>query len=199
MSVVPGLAGLVLAGGQSSRFGSDKAVQTLGGKTLLEWSLATLDAVCEHVAVSAQPGSPAAELAEALGRQVFLDELQHPPGPLNGITGALVWAEKVHRTHLATLPCDTPMVTPAVMYALRKGAYAHTPDGPQALCAVWPVTAWNTLIGYMGRGIHPPVREALEAAGLRPVYFEDPAPFANVNTPADLAALEAKLSAERKR
>jgi molybdopterin-guanine dinucleotide biosynthesis protein A len=145
------------------------------------------------VAVSADPDSPAGKLALSLDRQVFSDNLVHPPGPLNAITGALVWAEEIHRTHLATLPCDTPFVTSAEMFALRRGAYAVTPDGPQALCAVWPVSAWNTLIGYMGNGVHPPVREALEAAGVRPVYFEDASPFANVNTPDDLAALEARL------
>src|SRR5258707_13499737 len=47
MSVPPHpVTGFVLAGGKSSRMGTDKAEQSLDGRTLLEHALATVRAVC---------------------------------------------------------------------------------------------------------------------------------------------------------
>ncbi|MEY4238751.1 MAG: hypothetical protein RL339_1352, partial [Pseudomonadota bacterium] len=43
--------GCVLAGGQSSRFGSDKALAELHGRTLLARAVDTLSGWCEHVVV----------------------------------------------------------------------------------------------------------------------------------------------------
>src|SRR5258706_13654200 len=79
----PRLAGLVLAGGRSSRFGAEKAVQVLAGVTLLERALGVLDAVCMVVAVSAAPGLAKAS-ATRLGRTVLADDPGHVNGPLAG-------------------------------------------------------------------------------------------------------------------
>ena len=44
--------GLILAGGRSERFGSEKALARLGGLSLLERAHARLSRACEKVAVS---------------------------------------------------------------------------------------------------------------------------------------------------
>jgi molybdopterin-guanine dinucleotide biosynthesis protein A len=186
-------AGLVLAGGRSSRFGAEKAVQSLAGRTLMEWSLAALSAVCGEVAVSAATGS-AAVLAQSLGRTVLVDDPAHADGPLAGVAAGLAWAAAQGAAQLVTLPCDTPAVTGAILAQLLEaagggGGFAATADGPQNLCAVWPVTALAGLRAAMHDGGHPSVRDALSAAGCRAVPFDDPAAFANINTPDDLAAL----------
>ena len=51
------IVGLVLAGGQSRRFGREKAVARLGERTLLEWSLLVLGEGCETLGVSAAAGT----------------------------------------------------------------------------------------------------------------------------------------------
>ncbi|HWA62876.1 MAG TPA: NTP transferase domain-containing protein, partial [Caulobacteraceae bacterium] len=56
----PALAGLVIAGGRSNRFGAEKAVQLLKGRSLLEWAASALAEVCADVAVSARADSGAA-------------------------------------------------------------------------------------------------------------------------------------------
>lgn len=56
-------AGLVLAGGRSTRFGSDKALALLGDKTLLERAVDALRLPKEMIAVSARAGSAAESLA----------------------------------------------------------------------------------------------------------------------------------------
>src|SRR6185503_10850243 len=52
MSPPSSVAGLVLAGGRSIRFGGEKAVAKLEGRTLLEWAAERLRTVCGSVAIN---------------------------------------------------------------------------------------------------------------------------------------------------
>ena len=197
------VAGLVLAGGRSRRFGRDKASVLLAGQTLLAWSLAALDGVCAEVAVSAPAKSQAGGLARSLGRTVLPDAPGHPSGPLAGIAAGLAWAGESRRAFLATLPCDAPLVTGAVLETLLAaaadagGAFAVTADGPHGLVAAWRTDRAAALRRQLEAGEHPAVRHALAAAGARAVRFDDAGLFRNLNDPADLAEAEAALAARR--
>jgi len=192
----PRVAGLVLAGGLSRRFGREKATALWRGRPLLAWSLAALDADCERVAVSARPGSGAEGLARAAGRPVLHDDRSHPGGPLAGLAAGLAWATSEGFDALATLPCDTPMVGPAEVRALIEalgeadGAHAVTDDGLQGLCAIWRVGLEPGLAARLAGQDHPPVHRLLADIGSRPVRFPDPAPFRNINTKDDLAGAQ---------
>jgi molybdopterin-guanine dinucleotide biosynthesis protein A len=190
------VAGLVLAGGQSRRFGSDKAIALLHGRPLLAWSLAALDACCERAAVSATPSGGAETLARTMGRKVLHDDPSHPRGPLAGLAAGLAWAASEGFDALATLPCDTPAVDADQMKALiaalgeADAAYAMTDAGPQGLCAVWRVRVGSMLTARLAGGDHPPVRRFLADLDARGVMFADPTIFRNANTPGDLASLD---------
>ncbi len=186
------VGGLVLAGGRSSRFGAEKAVQTLGGITLLERSLAALRGVAEAVAVSAQPDSGAADLARSRGLPLITDDPNHPSGPLAGIAAGLAWARAEGFGLLVTLACDLPGVDTAVLrrLVLPCGGYAVAGGRIQSLCAVWPVTALSALTEALDGGDHPAVHEMLRRSGATAIAFEDPAPFANINSREDLAVFE---------
>jgi len=189
------IAGLVLAGGRSSRLGSDKAVARLEGRSLLAWSLAALDGVCEAVAVSAPGGGAAGALASALGRTLVADDPTHGEGPLAGVAAGLAWAAAAGFDVLLTLPCDTPLVETAHLRTLiaargdARGAYAITRAGPHPLCAAWDVGLAATLVDVLARGAHPSARDFLAGLGARAVVFEAAGAFANVNRPEDLAAI----------
>jgi molybdopterin-guanine dinucleotide biosynthesis protein A len=73
-------------------------------------------------------------------------------------------------------------------------AMAETSDGPQPLCALWPITALPAIREALAGGAHPPTWQMLDRLGARRVMFERVDAFANVNTRADLAAVEAKSS-----
>jgi len=194
---IAGVGGLVLAGGRSSRFGSEKAVALLAGTPLLARLVSELGEACDAVAVSAAPGSGAAALARSMGFEALADDPVHPKGPLAGLVAGLAWARGCGFDLLVTLPCDTPLVGHREIFALLMGlgdapaSYAATNDGPQPLCTVWRTDLEGALSLRLAAGEHPSVRQFLAEIAAVKVMFPDPAPFRNANTPEALMALEA--------
>ena len=202
------VVGLVLAGGRSSRFGSEMAVALLDGYPLLLHAHDALIPHCRMVAVSAASGSDAERLANDFGFTVLHDAPGHPRGPLAGVVAGLAWASAEGADLLALAPCDTPRMGEAavgrLIDALQPGdAITAAVAGGRlhALCAVLRVAAMQPLTGPLERGEHPPMQALWRSMALREVAFDDAAPFANVNRPEDLDALisEAGLSARSQR
>ena len=191
------MAGLILAGGRSSRFGSEKAMATLAGRTMLD-SIAERFARQTRTAVSVRPGSGAERWARAHGFETVYDDPRLASGPLAGLASGMVWAQRSGFDCIATAPCDAPLL-PRTLFATlherlgRAGiAYAVTDAGPHPLCALWRTALLPALKAVLADGRHPSVRSLLLELGAKPVGFADERAFANANTPAALAALEVK-------
>lgn len=192
------LVGVVLAGGRSVRFGGEKAAALLDGTPLLLWAARRLARSCAAVAVNARPGTQAESLAHAAGLPVLHDAPGDAAGPLSGVKAGLVWARGRGATALAVSPCDAPLLPEDLFTRLSAAAgpgaaMAETADGVQPLCAVWPVGALADLVRALAGGAHPPTWRTLDGIGAQRVRFSDAAAFANLNTRADLAALEERL------
>lgn len=192
--------GVVIAGGLSRRFGSEKAVATLAGRPLLLWAVERLARACGEVAVNARPGTAAEALARSCGLLVLHDAPGDPDGPLAGIKAGLAWAQSRGARQLAVSPCDVPLA-PGDLY-LRLGsaagegaAMAVTREGRQPLCAVWPVAALPAVSGAIAHGEHPPTWRVLEQLAAAVVHFDQPETFANLNTREDLQHFEAAFNA----
>jgi molybdopterin-guanine dinucleotide biosynthesis protein A len=189
------VVGVVIAGGRSLRFGGEKAVALFAGQPLLLWAAARLARTCARVAVNARPGTQAAALASELGFEVLHDFAGDPDGPLAGVKAGLTWALGRGATTLAVSPCDAPLLPEdlylrLIAHAGSGAAMAETVEGRQPLCAVWPVSALPTVAEALADGRHPPTWRLLEQLGAVKVLFDAPAAFANLNTRAELAALE---------
>ena len=200
MNAKVSVAGVVIAGGRSLRFGGEKAVALLLDEPLLARAARQLGASCPAVAVNARPDTQAATLATRLGYALLHDEAGDPDGPLSGVKAGLRWAAEQGATLLAVSPCDAPLLPAALFPRLieaalagRGAAFAETADGRQPLCAVWPVAALPMLTDLLTRG-HPPTWRVLEDLDAERVRFDEPALFANVNTPAELEAVAARLA-----
>lgn len=187
------VAGVVLAGGRSSRFGSEKAVAEWESAPLLARVLDVLAAGCDLLAVNARPGSGAAALAAARDLALLPDPPGAPAGPLTGVLAASDWAAAQGCDLLATAPCDTPRLPPDLVARLMGGlpdgadaAFATAGGRDHPLCAVWRTAAAPVIAEALADGAHPPVRRVMERLRAVAVGFGDADAFANVNTPDDL-------------
>jgi molybdopterin-guanine dinucleotide biosynthesis protein A len=193
MSARP-VAGLVLAGGRSVRFGGEKAVAMLEGRPLMLLAAERLRSICDTVGASVRPGSEAEALAKSAGLPAIFDEPGDALGPLAGVKAGLIWAEARGARLLAVSPCDAPLL-PADLYARLLesadggAAMAETSEGRQPLCALWPVTALPAVRDALAGGAHEPTWQVLVRLGARQVLFEHAEAFANINTREDLAAV----------
>lgn len=174
------IAGVVLAGGQSLRFGADKASTRYRGRKLIDWSLATLARHADLVFVSGRH-HPDHESVADIPRTGL--------GPLGGLAGALVAAEARGFTHLLSIPCDTPHVPNALFQALRATngpAYAEACP----VIGVWPTTLAACLADYLERDLPRAVQAWCAYSKARSIRSLEP--IANINHVAELGALESQ-------
>ena len=191
------VAGMVVAGGRSTRFGGEKAVAELRGQPLLVWAVRRLQRACRDVAVNARVGTETESLAMREGLEVLHDAPGDPDGPLAGVKAGLAWAASRGARSLAVSPCDAPLLPEDLFVRLIEAAgegaaMAVTDEGRQPLCAVWPISALPFLTEALKDGAHPPTWRTLEALGAVPVRFDPPGAFANINTREDLDAAAAR-------
>jgi molybdenum cofactor guanylyltransferase len=172
------ILGVVLAGGQSSRFGSDKALAELHGQTLLLRAIDMLSGWCDHVAVVGRETAPAPTLP---------DWPRPGMGPLGGIAAALRLARDEVFDVVLTCGVDSAEL-PENLAVLLHPAPAYLADQP--VVGLWPTSAAQTIEAILlGDGKHS-MRQFAEAIDARPVQLARKP--ANINTPADLAELETR-------
>jgi molybdopterin-guanine dinucleotide biosynthesis protein A len=193
------VAGVVIAGGRSVRFGGEKAAALLAGVPLVIRAARRLQACCPLVAVNARPGSEAEALARRDGLPVIHDMAGDPDGPLAGVRAGLLWAAALGARAIAVSPCDAPLLPDDLFARLiaqagAGAAMAETSEGRQPLTAVWPLSALPALADALRGGAHPPTWRLLDSLGAKRVLFEPPQAFANLNTREDLARLAERLA-----
>ena len=162
---------------------------------MMAWVLDALANGSVRQAVSAPAGSAAAAFAGGRGLDWLPDAVHAPAGPLAGVVAGLRWAAEGGAAWLATAPCDTPLIPKDMIARLMAGrsaggAVACTADGPEPLCALWPVGALQRLQDLDG---HPPIRRISSQLGAAEVLFEEAGAFDNLNTEAALAVAEARM------
>ena len=181
----------ILAGGRASRYGGvPKGLLPVGdGETILDRELAAVRmSGIEDLRIVAQD----ADAYARCGVRVIPD-LRPGMGPLGGIEAALADAADGLRAVLF-LPCDLPGITAKEVNAMVRGFRA---GGSSVAVAVTSDSLWQPLCSVVHNAARPAVAHALDAGRLKVrdvweslgavlVRFEDPAPFLNVNTPADL-------------
>lgn len=108
------ITGVIIAGGQSSRFGeADKMLAKLGHQSLIEHVYERLDRQTDRVLLNV---SENLILPTTLSRKTAMtqvtDKIQKSRGPLNGILAALelLLEENAESEWLLVCPCDTPFL-----------------------------------------------------------------------------------------
>ncbi|WP_240606456.1 molybdenum cofactor guanylyltransferase [Phenylobacterium kunshanense] len=188
------LAVVVLAGGEGRRMGGGKPLRVLDGATLLEHALARARGWSRSVAIAVREAGQAGDVDARL-------ILDHPAigGPAAGLASAFAFAREQGASRLLTVPCDAPRLPadlPIRLAAALTGdvgcAVAASLGRLHPTCALWRVEMAQRLPAYLEQ--RASLRGFAEACGMAVVDWDagpEDDPFANVNTPEDLAALEA--------
>lgn len=168
--------GLVLAGGKSSRFGSDKALAEIDGHSLLALAVDRLSGWCEQVVIVGREAGPAPCLP---------DWPRAGMGPLGGIAAALRLAQDEGYDAVLSCGVDSPGLPDNLPELLAPApSYLRV----QPVVGLWPVSAAAAIEAILTSDGRHSMRQFAEAIGARAVEID--LPPANINTPEDLAALQ---------
>jgi molybdopterin-guanine dinucleotide biosynthesis protein A len=166
------ILGAVLAGGQSRRFGSDKAAALLGGRPLIDHAAAALSVWCDAVVITGREEGPAPCLP---------DWPEPGMGPLAGLAAALRYAQTEGYSAVLSCGLDSPGL-PQDLPALL--GYSPVCLADQPVIGLWPATAFAAAEAILlGQGRHS-MKALAEALGARQVSL--PVPPANINFREDL-------------
>jgi len=193
------ICGAVLAGGKSSRMGTDKSIVQLGGVTLIERAVEILREVCTEVVILGN--NPALEIYGPL-----VPDLHPGCGPLGGIEAALAHSRLEWNL---LLPVDMPFVPTALLRSwiarvtsrpTIRVAYFEVGERPQPGLLLIRRGAQESIRASMARGDYKLLPAIHAAAGADGLWLErlDGAEaegwFANINTPDALQAAEQRLA-----
>ncbi|MEG3175758.1 molybdenum cofactor guanylyltransferase [Sphingomonas sp. RB3P16] len=170
--------GAILAGGQATRFGSDKALAFLEGRALIAHAAAALDG---HVAATIVCGRDTAPA----GMVAIPDWPEPGMGPLGGLCAALRQARADGFDAVLSIGCDTPTLPAALIDRLVAG-----PGGrflrQAPIIGCWPVALADDLERHLAQRGDLAVRRWAAAAGAAAIDAGGDLP--NINSTADLAA-----------
>ncbi len=188
--------GVILAGGQSRRFGATKALVEVDGKRMIERVRDAMQAALPEVVLITRQSEAFAEL----GLPTRVDLLPGG-GALAGVHTGLRWAEELGRPGAICVACDMPFLSAVLVRSLAGRARESRalvvapesmgPAGLEPLCAFYSVALLPEIEARIARG------ERALTALLDPLHTErlplmevlrlgDPDRlFLNVNTPED--------------
>ncbi|NND45808.1 MAG: molybdenum cofactor guanylyltransferase [Xanthomonadales bacterium] len=201
MAQVP--AGVILCGGQASRFGGDKARAALAGASLLQHVARRVAPQVSELFLSAQADTP---LPDELDARLVPDAVQRHRGPLAGLYSALEYLQgEATADWLLLCPCDAPFVPRDLAARLAASvtgkdclvAAARYDGVVQPTFSLWSLEtlpAVRRTVLDQGAGGLMRMLDGLQHACVDWPAAEPP-PFFNVNTPADLAEAERLLDA----
>lgn len=172
---------MVLAGGESRRFGSDKALAVLRGEPLLAHVLRGLSGFAQVVLTAKRPEKYAAFEVERVR------DAHQAQTPLAGLAAGLSASRfELVFACAADMPFAADEKLLQALFEAIEGNDVAVPDG-QPLCALWRRDPALKACGPLLASPQPPGPRALWAL-LRTAHiaWPDPRPFLDADTPDDL-------------
>jgi molybdenum cofactor guanylyltransferase len=192
------VTGIILAGGKSSRMGTDKALQELCGKPLISYAIHVLSSLCGEILISSSSTA-----YTDFGYKVVADEFPGI-GPMGGIYSAL----QQSKTEMnLVLSCDLPFVTKELLSHILEHSEGYQVAVPwmggrhyEPLCGFYRLSVRDRMRAFIGNGNYklPDLFDEIRINKLiidkeSGLYKENL--FMNVNSKHDLKAAEKLMEA----
>lgn len=180
----------ILAGGQSKRFGTDKALYNHRGKPLISYSAERLDEQFKQLTIIAKEAS----VYEHLG-YIVIEDLLSFRTPLAGIYTGLRQTKMDWNFFLG---CDMPLITMEAIKKLAQGiadssddteiVVPKTKQGLQPLAAFYHRSLAASFLETADQVYS--IKDFLRKKNTKVVEFQSEKPFLNVNTKEQLEHID---------
>jgi molybdopterin-guanine dinucleotide biosynthesis protein A len=187
---------VIFAGGKSSRMGEDKSLLPFGGfATLTHYQYARLAPLFKQVVISTKSAEKF-----TIDAPMILDHVDDDTyAPTAGFVAIF---EQLQDERLFVLSVDTPFVTAVEIAALIEAdrpiydaTIARTESGSHPMCGIYHrsmLPAFRTMLHHHDHRLG----KALAQHQTHTLFFDDEAPFANLNHPHEYQDALARLRKE---
>ena len=187
------ITGIILAGGKSSRMGTDKGLLELCGKPLISYAIEALTGLCQNIIISSS-----SDAYLPFGYKVIADE--YPGiGPMGGIYSALKQSKTEKNL---VLSCDLPFASTELLSFILKNSEGYQVAVPwqgdqhyEPLCGFYSLSVLDPMHAFIQNGNYklPDLFKTIHINRLiinNKSDFYNPDLFLNVNSKHDLALAE---------
>lgn len=187
------VTGIILAGGKSSRMGTDKGLQELCGKSLISYSIQVLSELCSTIIISTS-----SDAYQSFGYQTVADEIPGI-GPMGGIYSALKQSKTEKNL---VLSCDLPFVSKELLSYILKNSEGYQVAVPwqgnqhyEPLCGFYNLSVLDQMQVFIQNGNYK-LPDLFEKISINRLVINNKSDFysenlfLNVNSKHDLAAAE---------
>mgnify|MGYP001246345703 CR=1 FL=1 len=189
------IIGVILAGGKSKRFGTDKSTIKLGNKTLIEHTISKIEKDFSEILIVVKD-----QVFQVEKKNIFFieDYIKGHLGPLVGVLSAMKWIKKNNKQYqwIATFPCDTPFFDTSIiekyksninsneslLYFIKSNQKRHNIFG------LWSVKLMDILENDLVNNNFRKVEEWADKIGVKMIDIKSDKfdNFFNINTKTDL-------------
>jgi molybdopterin-guanine dinucleotide biosynthesis protein A len=180
---------VILAGGQSTRMGTDKAVIRFGGQRLVDILIDRFAPQTDQLFLSAAQDY-------GTGRNIISDDPAFPDGPVGGIfsVAAALLKAQPDISGFVTVPVDAPYAPMDLIERLSENSACAVARDQQRIhptFAYWRCDVINSIRATHDQGDKAPsLRWLAEKSGAETVTWYDENLFMNINRPQDLIQAE---------
>lgn len=187
------VTGVILAGGLARRMNNqDKGLVNFKGRPMISYAIAAMLPVVDQLIINANRNC---ERYRQFGLPVIADQTDTFDGPLAGVLTAMIHADA---DVLVVMPCDSPLVRAEHLRKLLSTRAEQDADVAVAFDGerLHPVfmairtTLKNSLEAYLSSGERKIGLWLEQLNRVKADFSDTPDIFTNINTMADLSALE---------
>jgi len=190
---------VVLAGGQSKRFGEDKNQAKLGNMTLLEHVLSKVAKKFKKILIISNQNLNIKNLSKII---IIKDCIQGNLGPLVGVLTAMKWVKENNNQYkwIATFPSDTPFFDNSIIDKYKSEInsnknllyFAKSNEKRHNIFGLWSVKLMETLENDLVNNNFRKVEDWANKIGVKTINFKINKfdPFLNINTKQELKDAE---------